>query len=246
QLPSYSDYATKGLTYQTKQKPGVAPLSLHAAINKTYESLSSDFLSIEGAKLYGPPAEMAKTIGQALWENSESGALPPFLMSGIALHSALAATSGIKKSVSLAKVFARKELTLKQAQALVFRKHVIDIPYIKRAFKTAGPESKIMRGVGRLSSDFLSGTNRALPAIGVIASGKEAFDQYSAFSEQIKNAKEAQETLSKYAENYLSSLTFVRRFDNPEHWQKKAETVQEALGKEGNAQIFADGQGVVV
>ncbi len=103
-----------------------------------------------------------------------------------------------------------------------------------------------MRGVGRLSSDFLSGTNRALPAIGVIASGKEAFDQYSAFSEQIKNAKEAQETLSKYAENYLSSLTFVRRFDNPEHWQKKAETVQEALGKEGNAQIFADGQGVVV
>ncbi|WP_051117099.1 OmpA family protein [Vibrio campbellii] len=246
QLPSYSDYATKGLTYQTKQKPGVAPLSLHAAINKTYESLSSDFLSIEGAKLYGPPAEMAKTIGQALWENSESGALPPFLMSGIALHSALAATSGVKKSVSLAKIFARKELTLKQAQALVFRKHVIDIPYIKRAFKAAGSESKIMRGVGRLSSDFLSGTNRALPAIGVIASGKEAFDQYSAFSEQIKNAKEAQETLSKYAENYLSSLTFVRRFDNPEHWQKKAETVQEALGKEGNAQIFADGQGVVV
>ncbi|HHF3069626.1 TPA: OmpA family protein [Vibrio diabolicus] len=246
QLPSYSDYATKGLTYQTKQKPGVAPLSLHAAINKTYESLSSDFLSIEGAKLYGPPAEMAKTIGQALWENSESGALPPFLMSGIALHSALAATSGVKKSVSLAKVFARKELTLQQAQALVFRNFVIDIPYIKRAFKAAGPESKIMRGVGRLSSDFLSGTNRALPAIGVIASGKEVFDQYSAFSEQIKNAKEAQETLSKYAENYLSSLTFVRRFDNPEQWQKKAETVQEALGKEGNAQIFADGQGVVV
>ncbi|MEF1203638.1 OmpA family protein [Vibrio owensii] len=246
QLPSYEDYATKGLTYQTKQKPGVAPLSLHASINKTYESLSSDFLSIEGAKLYGPPAEMAKTIGQALWENSETGALPPFLMSGIALHSALAATSGVKKSVSLAKIFARKELTLKQAQALVFRKHVIDIPYIKRAFKTAGPESKIMRGVGRLSSDFLSGTNRALPAIGVIASGKEALDQYSAFSEQIKNAKEAQETLSKYAENYLSSLTFVRRFDNPEQWQEKAETVQEALGKEGNAQIFADGQGVVV
>lgn len=246
QLPSYSDYATKGLTYQTKQKPGVAPLSLHAAINKTYESLSSDFLSIEGAKLYGPPAEMAKTIGQALWENSESGALPPFLMSGIALHSALAATSGVKKSVSLAKIFARKQLTLKQTQALVFRKHVIDIPYIKRAFKAAGPESKIMRGVGRLSSDFLNGTNRALPAIGVIASGKEALDQYSAFTEQIKNAKEAQETLSKYAENYLSSLTFVRRFDNPEQWQKKAETVQEALGKEGNAQIFADGQGVVV
>ncbi|CAH1599112.1 OmpA-like domain-containing protein [Vibrio jasicida] len=246
QLPSYSDYATKGLTYQTKQKPGVAPLSLHAAINKTYESLSSDFLSIEGAKLYGPPAEMAKTIGQALWENSESGALPPFLMSGIALHSALAATSGVKKSVSLAKIFARKQLTLKQTQALVFRKHVIDIPYIKRAFKAAGPESKIMRGVGRLSSDFLNGTNRALPAIGVIESGKEALDQYSAFTEQIKNAKEAQETLSKYAENYLSSLTFVRRFDNPEQWQKKAETVQEALGKEGNAQIFADGQGVVV
>ncbi|MGU3846084.1 hypothetical protein ACVZHT_31490, partial [Vibrio diabolicus] len=106
-----------------------------------------------------------------------------------------------------------------------FRNFVIDIPYIKRAFKAAGPESKIMRGVGRLSSDFLSGTNRALPAIGVIASGKEVFDQYSAFSEQIKNANEAQETLSKYAENYLSSLTFVRRFDNPEQWQKKAETV---------------------
>ncbi|HAS6099474.1 TPA: OmpA family protein [Vibrio vulnificus] len=246
QLPSYSDYATKGLTYQTKQKPGVAPLSLHAAINKTYESLSSDFLSIEGAKLYGPPAEMAKTIGQALWENSESGALPPFLMSGIALHSALAATSGVKKSVSLAKIFARKELTLQQAQALVFRKHVIDIPYIKRAFSAAGPESKIMRGVGRLSSDFLSGTNRALPAIGVIASGQEALDQYSVFSEQIKDAKEAQEILSKYAENYLSSLTFVRRFDEKGKWQEKAEKVQQALGKEGNAQIFADGQGVVV
>ncbi|HDY7443177.1 TPA: OmpA family protein [Vibrio vulnificus] len=246
QLPSYEDYATKGLTYQTKQKPGVAPLSLHASINKTYESLSSDFLSIEGAKIYGPPAEMAKTIGQALWENSESGALPPFLMSGIALHSALAATSGVKKSVSLAKIFARKELTLQQVQALVFRKHVIDIPYIKRAFSAAGPESKIMRGVGRLSSDFLSGTNRALPAIGVIASGQEALDQYSVFSEQIKDAKEAQEILSKYAENYLSSLTFVRRFDNPEQWQKKAEEVQKALGKEGNAQIFADGQGVVV
>ncbi|EOB3673213.1 OmpA family protein [Vibrio vulnificus] len=246
QLPSYSDYATKGLTYQTKQKPGVAPLSLHAAINKTYESLSSDFLSIEGAKLYGPPAEMAKTIGQALWENSESGALPPFLMSGIALHSALAATSGVKKSVSLAKIFARKELTLQQVQALVFRKHVIDIPYIKRAFSAAGPESKIMRGVGRLSSDFLSGTNRALPAIGVIASGQEALDQYSVFSEQIKDAKEAQEILSKYAENYLSSLTFVRRFDEKGKWQEKAEKVQQALGKEGNAQIFADGQGVVV
>ncbi|PTP40673.1 OmpA family protein [Vibrio splendidus] len=246
QLPSYEDYATKGLSYQTKQKPGVAPLSLHAAINKTYESLSSDFLSIEGAKLYGPPAEIAKTIGQALWENSESGALPPFLMSGIALHSALAATSGVKKSVSLAKIFSRKELTLKQAQALVFRKHVIDIPYINRAFKAAGSESKIIRGVGRLSSDFLSGTNRSLPVIGVIASGKEALDEYSAFTEQIKNAKEAQETLSKYAEHYLSSLTFVRRFDNPEQWQKKAEAVQEALGKEGNAQIFADGQGVVV
>ncbi|MGR3042227.1 OmpA family protein [Vibrio vulnificus] len=246
QLPSYEDYATKGLTYQTKQKPGVAPLSLHAAINKTYESLSSDFLSIEGAKLYGPPAEMAKTIGQALWENSESGALPPFLMSGIALHSALAATSGVKKSVSLAKIFARKELTLQQVQALVFRKHVIDIPYIKRAFSAAGPESKIMRGVGRLSSDFLSGTNRALPAIGVIASGQEALDQYSVFSEQIKDAKEAQEILSKYAENYLSSLTFVRRFDEKGKWQEKAEKVQQALGKEGNAQIFADGQGVVV
>jgi len=246
QLPSYSDYATKGLTYQTKQKPGVAPLSLHAAINKTYESLSSDFLSIDGAKLFGPPADMAKTIGQALWENSESGALPPFLMSGIALHSALAATSGVKKSVSLAKVFARKELTLKQAQALVFRKHVIDIPYIKRAFKAAGPESKIMRGVGRLSSDFLSGTNRALPAIGVIASGKEALDQYSEFSEVIKDAEEAHESLGKYAENYLSSLTFVRRFDDKQQWQDKAEDVQEALGKEGNAQIFADGQGVVV
>ncbi|MCU8465307.1 OmpA family protein [Vibrio vulnificus] len=246
QLPSYEDYATKGLTYQTKQKPGVAPLSLHASINKTYESLSSDFLSIEGAKLYGPPAEMAKTIGQALWENSESGALPPFLMSGIALHSALAATSGVKKSVSLAKIFARKELTLQQVQALVFRKHVIDIPYIKRAFSAAGPESKIMRGVGRLSSDFLSGTNRALPAIGVIASGQEALDQYSVFSEQIKDAKEAQEILSKYAENYLSSLTFVRRFDEKGKWQEKAEKVQKALGKEGNAQIFADGQGVVV
>lgn len=246
QLPSYEDYATKGLTYQTKQKPGVAPLSLHASINKTYESLSSDFLSIEGAKIYGPPAEMAKTIGQALWENSESGALPPFLMSGIALHSALAATSGVKKSVSLAKIFARKELTLQQVQALVFRKHVIDIPYIKRAFSAAGPESKIMRGVGRLSSDFLSGTNRALPAIGVIASGQEALDQYSVFSEQIKDAKEAQEILSKYAENYLSSLTFVRRFDEKGKWQEKAEKVQQALGKEGNAQIFADGQGVVV
>ncbi|EGQ8092627.1 OmpA family protein [Vibrio vulnificus] len=246
QLPSYEDYSTKGLTYQTKQKPGVAPLSLHAAINKTYESLSSDFLSIEGAKLYGPPAEMAKTVGQALWENSESGALPPFLMSGVALHSALAATSGVKKSVSLAKIFARKELTLQQVQALVFRKHVIDIPYIKRAFSAAGPESKIMRGVGRLSSDFLSGTNRALPAIGVIASGQEALDQYSLFSEQIKDAKEAQEILSKYAENYLSSLTFVRRFDEKGKWQEKAEKVQQALGKEGNAQIFADGQGVVV
>ncbi|MCY9844545.1 OmpA family protein [Vibrio caribbeanicus] len=243
QLPEYSVYASKGVTYQNQSKPGLASLSLSSAIMKTYDSLSSDFLSIEGAKLYGTFGDMAKTIGQALWENAETGNLPDFIMSGLALKAAFAASKDAQKQVKLSKSLVALPLSATDYRKLFLKKSVIDIPYIREAFKHNG-NTQILRGLGRLSHDFLSGNNKAFPLIQLGLNAIETKEKYDKYADALQSADQAYTRLQGYAEEYLSAVAYLRRSDEKERWKTKAEKVQDFLGKD--AQIYADAMGVVV
>ncbi|MDK9755875.1 OmpA family protein [Vibrio sp. D173a] len=243
QLPEYSVYASKGVTYHNQSKPGMASLSLSSAIMKTYDSLSSDFLSIEGAKVYGTFGDMAKTIGQALWENAETGNLPDFIMSGLSLKAAFAACKDAQQTIDISKTLVALPLSVKDYRKLILKKTVIDIPYIKQAFKDNG-QTQIFRGLGRLSKDFLSGTNQALPVIQLGLSAMETKEQYDKHIDALEDAEQAHDSLKAYAKQYLSAIAYLRRSDEKERWETKATEVQGFLGNE--AKIYTDAMGVVV
>ncbi|MFN3017549.1 OmpA family protein [Vibrio coralliilyticus] len=249
QLPSYQDYATNGLTHLVKSTPGLGSLSLTGTILKTYDSITSDFVSMDGLKLNGPAGDIAKTIGLSLWENTEQGLIPDIVMSGLAVHAAIAARKDALKGVKIANILAKRQLNFSQTAALIFRKKVFDYPYLKRQFTigrdTSGSKS-FQSAVGRLSKSWMSGTlvSRGLPIVATGSAAISTWEGYQGYKDAVTNGEDAYKKLEEMSGHYLNHLTFIKKSNDKESWYSKAQDIQESLGED--ARIYEDAQGIAL
>ncbi|MCG9681138.1 OmpA family protein [Vibrio sp. Isolate23] len=249
QLPSYQDYATNGLTHLVKSTPGLGSLSLTGTILKTYDSITSDFVSMDGLKLNGPAGDIAKTIGLSLWENTEQGLIPDIVMSGLAVHAAIAARKDALKGVKIANILAKRQLNFSQTAALIFRKKVFDYPYLKRQFtigRDASGSKSFQSAVGRLSKSWMSGTmvSRGLPIVATGSAAISSWEGYKGYRHAITNGEAAYNKLEEMSGHYLNHLTFIRKSNDKESWYSKAQDIQESLGED--ARIYEDAQGIAL
>lgn len=249
QLPSYKDYATNGLTHQVKSTPGLGSLSLTGTILKTYDSITSDFVSMDGLKLNGTAGDIAKTIGLSLWENTEQKLIPDIVMSGVALHAAIAAQKDKLSNVNFAKILVKRDLSFKQTAALLFRKNVFDYPYLKRQFASVGKVAEGKRfqtAVGRLSKSWVSGTliSRGLPIVATGSAAISSWEGYQGYKDALTKGEDAYEKLEEMSGHYLNNLTFIKKSNDKESWYSKAQDIQESLGED--ARIYEDAQGIAL
>lgn len=108
QLPSYAEYATKGLVEKNRTKPGMGAISLSGTLMKTAESLMGDFVSLNGPNVPRSASEVAQTIGLALWESTEKKQLPDFVMTGTAMAAALSAPKMRSSNIGMRLLWCRR------------------------------------------------------------------------------------------------------------------------------------------
>ncbi|WP_047046489.1 OmpA family protein [Vibrio mexicanus] len=246
--PSYADFATKGLTDQNAVKPGLAAMSLTGTLMKTAESVMGDFVTLNGPNIPGSTSELAETIGLALWESSDKSEIPSFVMSGLALGSALAASKESLKQFNDAKVLASRGISAAESAKLIFKNNVLNMDYFRRLHgmgQLAEGQNQVSRTMGRMSESWYRGNlTKRIKAIETAQSAYEMYQDYKGYTGAIEDADSAFAQLENMAEQYLQHLTYVQKYDNVDEWEQQAKEVTNALGEE--ATVLVDQQGVAI
>ncbi|WP_234493944.1 OmpA family protein [Vibrio maritimus] len=248
QLPSYAEYATKGLVEQNGTKPGMGAISLSGTLMKTAESIMGDFVSLNGPHVPDSASEVAKTISLALWESADKQQLPDFVMTGTAMAAALSASKEALKQYRDATALVQKGITLKDSARLIFTDKVMDTKYFKRIYHfgdEVASNKKVVRGVGRLSSSWFRGSlEKRLGIIGTATDAYEGYKAYKGYREAMDSTEGAITELKNMAASYLEQVSLVQQQDSEDLWKQKAENVQEILGDDAN--VVVDERGVAV
>lgn len=246
--PSYADFATKGLTDQNVVKPGLAAMSITGTLMKTAESVMGDFVTLNGPNIPGSTSELAETIGLALWESSDKSEIPSFVMSGLALASALSASKESLKQFNDAKILASRGISAAESAKLIFKNNVLDMDYFRRLHgmgELAEGQSQVSRTMGRMSESWYRGNlTKRIKAIETAQSAYEMYQDYKGYTGAIEDADSAFAQLENMAEQYLQHLTYVQKYDNVDEWEQQAKEVTKALGE--GATVLVDQQGVAI
>ena len=223
---------------------------------KTAYGATKKSLLANGLKTKGTMGDIAKTFGASLWDAANKSYVPDFVMKGLAISPALAARQEALGAFKRSKSFSRHHVTWKQSSVMLFRRYIFNDKEFKKELITNGPTSvldgvEMARAYGHLSSSWQTGSwkdnepvQRVAPAVNTWESAKGMYEEYQKRKAELDQAEKVYKKMEAVAASYLEEIVFVRKYDDKQKWQKKAEDLQHQLGQDTH--IVVDERGIAV